>query len=149
MRTLLLALMIVLLPLRGWMGDAMAISMAGMQLGGGAMPHAMAMTTLARHSMAPQSGHATPQATHQDSGHKDCAGMPMMMAAALENAPDEAAGAMTGCESCALCQVCSSTLMGVHPLQTAALETPQASPRSAPAQFSSNHPQRGHKPPIS
>ena len=147
MRHLLVALMIVLLPLRGWMGDAMAISMMNLQPGGGAQAHAMSMPNPV-HDMAPQSKADLPQDGAQAGVHGDCAGMMMMAAAAPESAGDSA-GAMTGCESCPVCQACSIVVMGADPLRTATPFIPQASPVGTLPHFASAHPRRGQKPPIS
>lgn len=127
MRHLLVALMIVLLPLRGWMGDAMAISMAGMQLGANEQTHA---------------------AVAQPGEHEDCAGMSMATSASPDTSA-ETADAMTGCESCPVCQACSIVVMGADPLRTATPFIPQAAPVGALPHFASAHAQRWHKPPIS
>ena len=144
MRVLLVALMMILLPLRGWMGDAMAISMMNMQMGTSAPPHAMSMQNMA-HEMAPQSLQQMPQTAAQASEHDDCAGMTM---AAPENA-GESAGAMAGCESCAVCQACSAVVMGADAQRSLTLSLAQASPVGALPHFASAHAQRGQKPPIS
>lgn len=127
MRTVLLALMIVLLPLRGWMGDAMAISMMGMQLGASAQSHAEAA---------------------QAGEHADCAGT-SMMAAPVQAPSGEAADPMAACESCSLCQACNSVVMGVVALNAAALSITQTSPLGILPHFTSAQLQRGQKPPIS
>lgn len=131
MRTLLVALMMVLLPLRGWMGDAMAISMMTMPIGAviGAQAHGMAQTAV------------------QPSEHEDCAGMQMAAAAPHESGQNQ--GAMAGCESCSVCQACSSVAMGVDAIRTASLSLAQASPMGSQPHFASAPLQRGQKTPIS
>jgi hypothetical protein len=130
MRVFLVALMIAMLPLRGWMGDAMAIGMAGQHQEVAAAPM--------EHGMA--------------AAHEDCAGM---APATLTPAPtdESAAGSMAGasddCESCSACQVCNSVALATDSPAALALSAPQASPVSVLAQFASFYPQRGHKPPIS
>ena len=147
MRVLLIALMMVLLPLRGWMGDAMAISMMNMQMGGGAQAHAMSMPGAA-HGISLQPQQEMSQAAVQASGHEDCAGMSPTTASAHEPF-GEAAGTMAGCESCSLCQVCNTVVLNVEVFSAATLSLPQATPGAALAHFASVHPQRGQKPPIS
>ena len=147
MRVLLIALMMVLLLLRGWMGDAMAISMMNLQPGGGAQAHAMSMQNMA-HDMAPQSKADLPQDGAQAGVHGDCAGMMMMAVAAPESA-GESAGAMAGCESCAVCQACSAVVMGADAQRSLTLALAQASPVGALPHFASAHAQRWQKPPIS
>ena len=147
MRALLVALMMILLPLRGWVGDAMAISMMNMQMGQSAPSHAMSMQNMA-HEMAPQSLQQVPQTAAQVSEHDDCAGM-TMAAPASTHASSESEASMAGCESCSLCQACGSVAMAADALRSATLSLAQASPVGTLPLFASVHPQRGHKPPIS
>lgn len=145
MRHLLVALMIVLLPLRGWMGDAMAISMAGMQMGAGAPTHAIATPGMA-HGMAPQSMQDAPLAATPASEYEDCADMPM---AAAPEPSGESQGTTAGCESCSICQVCGSAATAPDAQRSASLSLPQVSPLGTLPHFASAPHQRGHKPPIS
>ena len=146
MRHLLVALVIVLLPLRGMMGDAMAISMAGMQMGAGTPTHAMATPGMA-HGMAPQSMQDAHQAATPASEYEDCADMPM--AAAAPEPSGESQGTMAGCESCSICQVCGSAAMAPDAQRSASLPLPQVSPLGTLPHCASASLQRGHKPPIS
>jgi hypothetical protein len=130
MRAFLIALMIAILPLRGWMGDAMAIGMAGEQhdTAGAPMAHAMA------------------------AAHEDCAGMSAAsMAPAVADGSEAAnhSSASGDCDSCSVCQVCNTVALAVDPLSAVAPASPHASPAGVLTRFASFYPQRGHKPPIS
>ena len=98
MRLLLLAIIIVLLPLRGWVGDAMAMQMAAQGLSqkvanaGAAAAHTDEVAAPVHwHSDAPQTD-ATPVAG-------DCAGH---AGSGNPSSPE-----LSHCQSCVACQVCS------------------------------------------
>ena len=138
MRHLLLVLMIALLPLRGWMGDAMATSMAAGQL----QQQQVAAKMIATHTHeAGAEGHfgheaAAPEAVQ--AAH-DCAG----------DAADEsshAAGAH--CESCAACQACHAVALSHSaPDLNPVFNTPTL-PHAAADQFASAEAALRQKPPI-
>lgn len=120
MRHWLLALMIALLPLRGWVGDAMALSLV--------MP---AGTVQA----------ATTPPCH---GHEDAA-----TSVAGADAPGTAqASAPEGTHSHGACSVCHAPAL--TPLALRAISPQAAPPAAAPAsvRFSSCEPRRDAKPPI-
>ncbi|HEY3048278.1 MAG TPA: hypothetical protein VGJ72_12580 [Polaromonas sp.] len=142
MRHLLLVLMIALLPLRGWMGDAMATSMAAAQL----QQQQVATKIIAAHAheMAAE-GHfdhetTAPEAAQAVQAAHDCAG----------DAADETSHvAGAHCETCAACQAChtvalSHTAPGLNPVVNAL-----TLPHAAADQFASAEAALRQKPPIS
>jgi hypothetical protein len=129
MRTLLLALMIALLPLRGWVGDVMAVELA--QPSQGAPHHAML------------AGASTMADCHEDhAGHAPTVGLQ----AHAQPGDEHAAGA---CGSCTVCQICHSVALAnvLPPLPAGSL--PMAAPRSSQPQYASAERVQGDKPPIS
>ncbi len=155
MRHLLLALMIVLLPLRGWVGDAMAMQMAAgiagtvtqhMPPGGQPTPdaevmvdhdHASGTESHASHSMAEQ---APAQAMHDCNGH------------ASQNDPDTAESTATNdgpCNTCEACQACHTVALSPTPdLRGISFDTPTLA-HDLLTSFTSASLALGQKPPIS
>ena len=131
MRVLVLALAILLLPLRGWLGDAMAVQ--GVQ---GAQPQqtmsasAEAGAALhAMHDMADTAGMAHDHASHPPAAH---------------------APANPDCKTtCTDCQLCHSVAMTVWPALALLGAAPREAPSFRPVVFASAEPARGFKPPIS
>lgn len=144
MRTLLLALMIALLPIRGWLGDAMAVEM---------MKHSLPVAASAAASMATA---ATEAHCHEatEAGHHG--GMDMQMSAGtgmpdpFAHATHDNAGAdHQGCGTCTACQVCHTVALGGMPLVDTVHSAPQAPPAAHASRFASAEPAQGLKPPIS
>jgi len=133
MRTLLLALMIALLPIRGWLGDAMAVEMVRHSLPAAAeaVPMASAATEAHCHE-AMEAG---------DSVHMDMSGHGSH---GDDNGTDH-----QGCGTCTACQVCHTVALGGMPLVDIAHGAPQAPPADRSARFASAEPVAGLKPPIS
>jgi hypothetical protein len=140
MRRFSFVLMIALLLLRGWMGEAMATGMALTPL----QPQPSATQAVAAHTHAPGTqmhvGHepAEPEAFHHAQAVHDCAGDP---------ASDEASDADHA--HCVACQVCHTVALapsapGTHPAFSA-----RALPRATAAFFASADTAIGQKPPIS
>jgi hypothetical protein len=113
MRRWLFLLLIVLLPLRGWVGEAMAGQML-QQATAGAHAHAMAQASQHAHAPAMHGDTAAPHAMAAGCCDDDSAHAP------AQAAPSHAGG---DCGTCASCQVCSAV----------ALAPPQAA--VAPAGF--------------
>ena len=131
MRILVLLLAIVLLPLRGWMGDAMML--------------------------APAQSVAAAQATHrmsQDMSHEGHA-MPMAHASAgAAHAMDpmdhgEAPTAHAGHATCDTCQFCHSVAVTAWPEVPMPPEAPRHAPAAEPVLFASADAGQGFNPPIS
>ncbi|MBA3592221.1 MAG: hypothetical protein H0W47_00270 [Polaromonas sp.] len=122
MRVLLLALMIALLPVRGWVGNAMAVDMAAQQ--------SLAAT--------PASAEAVSDTSIMP---PDC---PMHAQADAEEA---AAGAH--CSSCNTCQLCLALASFAWDPPASATTVPHAGPAASVQHFSSAERISSLKPPIS
>lgn len=128
-----LLLLIALLPLRGWVGDAAAADM------------------LAQHAVAAQPAAAKPvrmgPAAHDERQlpHHDCVEHAHTPAAMEAAGPSDDVSA---CAACASCLVCSSVAMAWH---SAAAPLPVATvtrPGSSSPRFASADPARELRPPI-
>jgi len=123
MRILLLAVMITLLPLRGWVGDAMA-----MELGAHAMAAAQAEAVHAAaddcHEHGQAQANAPTAAEHSEAHGQDCG-------------------------NCSACQICHSVALAsaLPTFSTAAL--PAVPPVGTSRQLTSAERAPGFKPPIS
>ncbi|MDP3171916.1 MAG: hypothetical protein Q8M91_16415 [Polaromonas sp.] len=125
MRYLLFALMIALLPLRGWVGNAMAVDMASQQ-------------TLQAHAQTQAEGKASPAMPD------DC---PMHAGATAETATDPlSAGHCNDCDTCELCLALASF---TWPSGAKASFMPGGGLPSAGHPFSSAEGSTRLKPPIS
>lgn len=127
MRALLLAIMIALLPVRGWLGDAMAVGMA---------LHDMASSASVAHGQG--DGHARQGRTDSDNAaHADC----------LEHSAPADAG-HSSCTQCSACDVCHSVALALNPapIPPAGFQASMRPPTGAA--FVSAEPQPGFKPPI-
>ena len=136
MRHLLVVLMIALLPLRGWVGDAMAVDMAMQQV----------LMTKSSASSATLAGFDA-ASTHASAMPEDC---PMNVQSkdgrSVEgDEPGETASACN-CNSCELCLALASLNL---PTLATAVFTPYAEPPSRGTRFSSAERVFNLKPPIS
>jgi len=127
MRTLFLALMIALLPLRGWVGDVMAMERLGQSLptAPAAAAHGECQEAQAHH------GHdAAQEDMSQPAGH--------------------ASGhAQADCSGCTVCQICHSVVLASAPVPASTAVLPTALPPSHARLYTSAEPVPGFKPPIS
>lgn len=138
MRHLIFALMIALLPLRGWVGDAMATDMAS--------THArqVAIKTIAE---SPQgiraASHFEHNASMQDAAQAapDCAGHP--------DQEDTSSAANSHCESCSACQACHTVALSPAAARLPLVFHASPPPPAAPYLFASADAALGQKPPIS
>ena len=138
MRRLILAVMIVLLPLRGWIGDAMALEAA---TGAPVAIQSIAVDV-----------HPTLEVTHfeADSGRQD-------LRAGPGHCPDHASApgggddgdAATHDLACTVCQVCHTVAMSADAAPLPALPLPALVPEMPFPRFTSALPAPGLKPPIS
>jgi hypothetical protein len=120
-RLVLLLILIALVPLRTWAGDAMAIQMAALA------------------SAATLSTSANPL-----SAQSDCHEMQ------AEPASAPLAGSTADpCATCASCQACFSAGIALLPRQAATQPLPHGVPHARSAHFTSAVLALGHKPPIS
>lgn len=138
MRHLMLALMIALLPIRGWVGDVMATEMASHK------PAQLQDATemLAAHAYGTGAeghfDHLTAAASSAQPA-ADCAGH-----GAAESGPV----ADVHCDSCTVCQACHTVALSpLIPAGHAVMAAP-ALPRAPPDHFASAFSALGQKPPI-
>ena len=147
MRHLLLALLIALLPLRGWVGDAMATQMAAGQI---------------QHSQSQQHGQqhdATKMIADDQDGILAAAHFDHEeVAEALPAAEPDCAGHSTGesthaadghCESCAACQACNAVALSLTGPDLSPVFISLALSLPAAAPFASADAALRQKPPIS
>ncbi|MFS2053287.1 hypothetical protein ACEN9J_30005 [Variovorax sp. Varisp41] len=139
MRTLFLALMIALLPVRGWLGDAMAIEMVrhSMPAAEAVAGAAQAATEAHCHEAGDMAMSAMDGASREDHAMADGHG------------DDGDHASHQGCGTCTACQVCHSVALGGTELSGIAHDAPQAAPAAPAARFASTEPFLGLKPPIS
>lgn len=125
MRRWFVLLLIALLPLRGWVGEAMAGEMLGQHV-------AAAAATQAQQAQVP---------SHDCMGHQ--------AAADLGGEQETAQSASGDCPTCASCQVCSSIVLATQaaPVPAAAFGNTLV-PRMG-TRFASAEPAPAFKPPIS
>ncbi|WP_156404496.1 hypothetical protein [Curvibacter sp. PAE-UM] len=124
---LLLALMIALLPLRGWVGDVMAMEKVS-----GALSSVHAAESM-------HQGQHEAQPCHEHAGD----------AHAAPTGVDDSSHAGGDCASCTVCQICHSVaLTSLLPLVTAAA-LPTVAPHTHAVLHASAERAPGFKPPIS
>jgi len=140
MRPLLFALMIALLTLRGWMGDAMATEMALVQLQNPQFasksivdgPHETGAQTYFLHETG------SPVAFQDAQDADGCAGH-------SHDHPSHAVNA--GCDSCAVCQIGHTSTLSTMADSSTILSARAPRPAAATA-FTSADAAPGQKPPI-
>ncbi len=134
MRTLLLAVLLLTLAMRGWAGDMMAIRMATHQ----GMPAQQAAVAASAATVAPAGG---------ASEHADCMGH--AQTANAEEAVADAAPGAGHCNTCSFCQLCFSVAVLLPDLGRVVLQLPQQPATFQSPSFISADTARGFKPPIS
>ena len=149
MRRPLFIAMIFLLLLRGWVGDAMATSMAAGQLQGVSLAteivavnaHQSRADGHSDHKMAGLAANA--YMTHLAAIPPDCAGH-----GAGQTSDPMTPEPAVHCESCAACQACHTVALSPLAPNTASISISPALPHSPAAQFASAIATLGQKPPI-
>lgn len=146
MRALFFVLMIALLLLRGWTGDAMANDMALASLQHPHQPQQSTTKTIATHAHGISAEDhfyhesAMPAAPDAAQAAHDCAG----------HAADGAAPAADGhCQSCDACQACHSIALTPSAVGANPVFGSRTRPHAQAARFASAEAALGHKPPIS
>jgi len=142
MRHLLLALLIALLPLRGWVGDAMATQMAAGQL----QHRAMQAEAPAAHS------HEEDMAVAHVGHHEEAvAQAPQAMHDCADKATDKDSShsADGHCETCAACQACHTVALSPAAIDSMPVFSAPSLPRLAADSFASADAALRQKPPIS
>lgn len=144
MRHLLLALMIALLPLRGWVGDAMAMEMMA-----SALDHRVESASyfIASHADS-TSPEAQFNAQPMDMVHADCPGHATMASSGNTPADSQHHADAADCATCAACQICHTVALTPIPLQIAAAVLPAGQPQTSSPHFASAERTPGFKPPI-
>ena len=140
MRHIIVALMIALLPLRAWVGDAMATEMAS-----GAPAH----TQIATEKVA-SSAHSARALVAFD--HKSSVQTPAEAAADCAGHGTHAPAtdvAAAHCESCSACQACHIVALSPLVTHTDSFYKPPTLTHAPAAQFASAVAALGQKPPIS
>ena len=133
MRVLVIILLLVLTPLRGWAADSMALQMATQGMGGHTETHGA-------HELP--TSHADP-AIH-------CAGMADHHAeAAAPDSDEDASHGGNPCSNCAACQVCATVALITPPLVSTTSPQVHHLPWIVAPAFSSADLAPGQKPPIS
>lgn len=120
MRFFVLALLIVLLPLRGWAGDAMATHMASTVV----------------------SSEATADRTHETSAARDCASH------SASKQADSSEPKSASDETCQACQACHTLALSSSTAIDGVLFEAPLPPLVTAAQFTSADTALGQKPPI-
>lgn len=139
--------MILLLPLRGWLGEAMATEMAF-----GSAAHAQVATKMvATHvhevgdsahfdhdvdqtATSSEAAQAAPQTVSNCAGH---------------GSTEQSHAAGTHCESCPACQACNTVALSPPAVNAAPTISARSQPLSMTARFASAEAVLGQKPPIS
>jgi len=135
MRHLLFAVLIALLPLRGWVGDAMATQMAAGQL-----QHQQKQAAIpAEH------GHEALDTAHD--GHH--AETPALHDCADQTADGGSHSADGHCETCAACQACHTVALSLAAANLMPVFSTPTLPRQAADSFASADTALRQKPPIS
>jgi hypothetical protein len=143
MRRFSFVLIIALLLLRGWMGEAMATGMALAPL----QPLPSATQTVAAHAHAPgaqmHAGHeaAEPALFDEAQALHDCTGGPA--------SEDPSHAGPAHCDVCAACQACHTVALAPFAASDHPVFSARTLPRAKAAFFASADTTRGQKPPIS
>lgn len=139
MRRWFVIALVLLLSVRGWVGDAMAGEMLATRL------------AAASEGPAVMAVHGTHHEAHAAAAEPDChaAMLAALLPAADDTAPEQPAAAHADCPTCSACQICSAmgVLLSAAPRLPAALAQPV--PVSRPAVIASIAPATLFKPPIS
>jgi len=138
MRHLFLIFMIALLPLRGWISDAMATGMVATQV---QQQIAAKVRVLHAHEAGVQA-HQDTETVVSDAAQTvaDCSGH---ASGAEPHAAD------THCDSCSVCQACHTVALSPTATDVTAVFNLSMLPCAAVAQFASAETALGQKPPIS
>lgn len=136
-RQLFFALMIVMLPLRGWVGDAMALQMAPV---GSTQSIAIVQDMGAAHQDdASAAAHPHAQPAPPSVAHGDCTDHDASDDLTLD----------THCQTCTVCQACHIVAITLPPMDVASFATISLPPQSAAGRFASADRALSLKPPIS
>lgn len=141
MRFFVIAFMIALLPVRGWLGDAMAADMLRATLA----QNEIATENIADSAYSSRAGShfSSENSTSQmPAGHADCAGHEP-----ADNADDT--GMDAHCSTCTVCQTCHTVALSPVMASLSAAPHPHALPASLQPRYASAERALFIKPPIS
>lgn len=138
MRHLFIAFLIAVLPLRGWVSDAMATEMMVAQFQTQQQGATKATTEHAHE--AGEQAHIHPDTVVTTTAVADCPG---------HASGGDSHAVDAHCESCSVCQVCHTVALSAAPADVAAVFSLGIVLRAEVAQFASAPAARGQKPPIS
>lgn len=130
MRHLVFALLIALLPLRGWVGDAMALAQP-IAHGSGAV------VLMGLHTAVGDAPHNAAAAHNTTQGH------------AMSGCGDHSTGDTDAHSTCSACDVCNGPALVWTPSVAATPTWPHSRVALASTRFASCEPKPGIKPPIS
>jgi hypothetical protein len=136
MRVLIIVLLLVLTPLRGWAADSMAVQMATQGMGSGPSDHEGHTAHEAPVSLADPAIHCAGMADH----HAD---------AATPNGDEDSVHGGEPCSNCAACQVCATVALIAPPRVNATSPQVHHLPWVALPSFSDAELAPSQKPPIS
>lgn len=142
MRHLLLALLVALLPLRGWVGDAMATQMAAGQIQHAQTQHGATKTIAEHQDTALAAAHFDHEEAEQalTAAEPDCTG---------HSTGGDTHAADGHCESCAACQACNTVALSLTGPDLSPVFKSLAPPHPAADHFASADAALRQKPPIS
>lgn len=141
MRHLFLIFMIALLPLRGWVSDAMATGMLASQVQ--QQQQQTATKKVATHS------HEAGTKAHQDTETGVAVAAPTAADCPGHASGAESHAADTHCDSCSVCQACHTVALSPAAAGLTTVFDLRTLPRAAVAQFASAEAALDQKPPIS
>ena len=137
MRRLFIVFMILLLPLRGWAADLMAVTMANQQR--------LATINIASNAIDTRTILSSDQQA-QVAMPEDCPFLTFSNDGLAENGGQ---GVSVLCKGCTTCQLCMALVTGYPALSGDAVALPGVAPIVVPGSFASAERTSGFKPPIS
>lgn len=154
MRFLVLILLMLTLPLRSGMGDAMAASNAHhgtthQQEAGLMASAAHGLEDCAGHGAGHSSAHSSAQPSGLSSAHLSHAVEQASEPVQASTAASDALLADAACDACSACQSCHAVGLAFSPADVASLPAPNAQPEALSIAFASAPDARDQKPPIS
>lgn len=150
MRALFIAILIALLPVRGWVGDAMAIGMAGQAAGSMTAALSAASAAATDPASMDHSGMDHSGMDHMDMDHGGMDHGALHAGAAGTDGHDPHGDHPAGnAHAHSACDVCNGPVIAPLGVQIVPDHAPQARLADAGERFISSLPRTGFKPPIS
>ncbi len=151
MRVFVFALMIALLPLRGWAGEVMATEMASSQIMQARKQTESAIQNIAvsAHNDWAKATFGSEKSAFPDENLPIAGYMPAMADCEGHAKAGDAEPADAHCDTCSACQACHILALSVVGFNLSPTFSPRTQPRVAAADFDSATTALGQKPPIS